>query len=113
MNQFRNLTIYGLSEGAILALAALDGMSISDEGDCSGVLGGFFAALSLGGTGLSPKGSSRNCSVSSAPVSSWSLGGVGGRTERASNLDTMAMLEIANKRGKQKQKKALASLSYT
>jgi len=91
-----------------LVLAELDGMSISEEGDCSGVLG-ILAALSLGGIGFSPKGSSRNCCVSSAPVSSKSLGGVGGRTERDSNLDeTMAMLKSSDKKRKQIQSDALA-----
>jgi hypothetical protein len=85
------------------ALAQLEGMSISEDGDCSGVLGDLFATLSRGGIGFSPKGSWRNSTVSSAAASSWSLGGVGGRTERDSNLDdTMAMLKTANKTREQK-----------
>jgi hypothetical protein len=64
-------------------------MLMSEDGDCSGVLSrDLVVAMILGSTGFSPKGSSRNCSVSSSSSGAGSgRGGVGGRAERESNLE--------------------------
>jgi hypothetical protein len=84
---------------------ALDGMPLSDDGEVWGVFRSALAAISLATGSFVPKGSLRKSRTSSASGSaSWmSLGGVGGRTERDSNLElenTMAMLENNHARAK-------------
>ena len=98
------------SKLTLFFLAELSGMLISDDGDWSGVLSGFFAvtlAIALGCTGLSPNGSSRNWSVSSMSmslsVSSMSFGGVGGRTESDSNLDKTIAVLVTNEQEARKR----------
>lgn len=85
--------------------AALDEMPFSEDGEVWGVCKSVLAAITLDTGSFVPKGSLRKSRTSSlfGSAASISLGGVGGRTDRDSNLElenTMAMLENNHARAK-------------